>query len=169
MIAPPPQPQTPTITQANKEYLSIGQRVGEVIGIAAMLVVIAFFINHLRLDTGFFTSAFGPLEMLCLFVPLVLSLTGPIARVVTGRRNPARPFDIATNALLALGSLWLLIVFPFDFTRLADALPSNLQFLLGWVTDWMGKVVLILQVVVGAAMVAITMRLYYVVSFRNSR
>jgi hypothetical protein len=140
----------------NKDHLTMGQRVGEVISVACMLVVIAFFSHHLTLGTGFFTTAFGPWEQLCLFVPLVASLAAPMTHAVVGWRNPARPFEIATDLLLVIGSFWLLRVFPFDFTHLADALPSALRFLLAWVPDWLGRAVLALQVALGLIMAVVT-------------
>lgn len=135
--------------QKKNEILSAIQRLSELLIICAMLFLFAFFAAHQWLNTGFFTQDFGRLEMLALYAPIIIALVAPAIRAFTGRRNPARLFEVATNLALATGSLWLLIVFPLDYTHLADVLPEGLRFLLSWVTDDMGKFVLLLQVIIG--------------------
>jgi len=49
-----------------------------------------------------------------------------------------------------VGSLWLFLVFPFDFSHLADVLPSGIQLLFGWLTDGIARILLSLQVRIGA-------------------
>lgn len=137
------------VSQTDKEVLSTPARWGEFVMVAAMLFLLGFLVYHQSVNSGFFTSKFGTLEMVCLYGPILLSFAAPIVRAVTGRRNPARPFDAATNLFLGLGSLWLLIVFPFDFTHLADTLPTGLRFVLAWVTNDIGRIPLILQIIVG--------------------
>jgi hypothetical protein len=50
---------------------------------------------------------------------------------------------------MVMAALWLLRVFPFDFTHLADVLSVNLRFSLAWVSDEIGRIVLLLQVSAG--------------------
>ncbi|MGF1505869.1 MAG: hypothetical protein ACFB51_12175 [Anaerolineae bacterium] len=136
--------------QANqRENLTPLQRALESLIILAMLFVFGFFAAHQRMDTGFFTGEFGPFAMVCLYGPILAAMVPPIIRIVTGRRHPSLPLEAAANSLLALGSLWLVIVFPFDYAHLADVLPQSLQFVLGWITDGIGRFVLILQVIIG--------------------
>lgn len=132
-----------------KEVLSTPARWAELVIVAAMLVLLGFLVNHQSVNSGFFTEKFGTFEMVCLYGPILLSLAAPIVRAVIGRRNPARPYEAATSLFLGLGSLWLLNVFPFDFTHLADTLPSGLQFVLAWFTNDIGRIPLILQVIIG--------------------
>lgn len=139
-----------------KEHLSMGQRFGEVVSVAVLLALLAFFRNHMTMQTGFFTSTFGTWEQLSLFVPLIASLAAPMVRAVVGWRNPGRPFEIVTYLLEAIGSFWLLRIFPFDFTHLGDALPNGLHFLLAWVPDWLGRAALVLQVALSLVMVVVT-------------
>ncbi len=116
---------TPTVT-AQRELLSLPQRVAEPFFSAIALFILGgFFVAHQLLQTGFFTDRFGPVEMLCLYGPLILSLAAPLARALSGQRNPARPIEVATHLCAALAGLWLLRVFPFDFTHLADVLPAE--------------------------------------------
>jgi hypothetical protein len=135
--------------ETEKELLTPAQRWLEASTVVAMLLLLAFLVYHQQANTGFFTARFGAAEMFCLYGPILLALIAPAIRAVTGRRNPARPFDAATSLSLALGSLWLLIVFPFDFSHLADALPGALRFVLAWVTNAIGRIPLILQVIIG--------------------
>lgn len=133
----------------DRDVIRFSQRVPELFVAAAMIGLLGFLVYHQQSNSGFFTEKFGGLEMIALYAPILISLTPPVVRALTGRRNTARPFDIATNLSLALGSLWLLIVFPFSFVHLADTLPEGLRFILAWVTDDVGRIPLILQIVIG--------------------
>ncbi len=91
-------------------------------------------------------EGFGGFERFCFFVPMLLGVSAPAVRVWTGHRNPARPFEVITDLAQALGAVWLLIVFPFDFAHLTDTLPEGIRFLLSWVTDGVGKVIFLLEI-----------------------
>jgi hypothetical protein len=132
-----------------KEYMTPSQRFGEVISLIISGLIIGYFLRLWTIDAGFFTSAFGPPEQYWFFGPMILSLAAPLVRMLVGRRNPARPFEMVTDVLMALGAIWLLRVFPFDFSHLGDALPGNLPALLNWVPNWLGRVGLALQLVGG--------------------
>ncbi|HEX2908905.1 MAG TPA: hypothetical protein VHO69_18680 [Phototrophicaceae bacterium] len=135
--------------ETDNETLTTPQRWAEFLVVAAMLLLFGFFSYHQLANTGFFTEKFGALETVCLYGPILAALIAPVVRAVTGRRNPARPFEAARTAFLAAGSLWLLIVFPFNFAHLADTLPVSLRFALAWVTDDIGKIPLLIQVILG--------------------
>ena len=137
------------VEKTEKEILSPAQRWLEVTLVIAMLLLLGFLAYHQWANTGFFTAGFGSLEMFCLYGPIIFGVSAPVVRALTGRRNPARPFDAATSLFLAAGSLWLVIAFPFNFSHLADALPGVIRFVLSWITDGIGKALLILQVILG--------------------
>ncbi len=155
------------VEKTDKEVLTTPQRWGEFISIIVMLLLCGFFVYHQVAHTGFFTAKFGAVEMFCLYVPILLSLAAPVVRAVTGHRNPARPFEVATNVFLAIAALWLLMVFPFNFSHLADALPGAIRFVLAWITNDIGKVVLILQVIVGTIWAFVTTMKYLSVRRRE--
>ncbi len=142
-------PQIPLRRTRDREYLSPGQRFGEVIALAIVALIIGYFWQLWQTEAGFFTAAFGPWEQFWFFGPMTLSLAAPLVRLLVGRRNPARPFEIATDVLMVIGAVWLLRVFPFDFSHLGDALPGSLPTLFNWVPNWFGKLILVLQVVGG--------------------
>ena len=144
----------------DQDRLTPLRRGGELLNVTAMLFLLGFLVYHQGAGTGFFTARFGTLEMVCLYGPILLALIASTARALTGRLNPARPFDAATSLCLAMGSLWLLIRFPFDYTHLADALPTAIRFVLARVTDDVGKVLLALQVIIGPISAIQTARKY---------
>lgn len=155
--------------KSDQEVVATPQRVIDpLVGILATVFLVSFFAYHQLAQTGFFTARFGPFEMLCFYGPIILSLAAPIARAVTGRRNPGRLLQVVTNASLALAALWLLRVFPFDFTHLADALPTTLRFTVSWLTDEIGRIVLLLQVVLGTLVAFVAMITYLAVRVRAS-
>ena len=87
-----------------------------------------------------------------------------------GQRNPARPVEVVTHLCAALAGLWLLRVFPFDFTHVAAVLPADFQFLLAWMSDGIGKFLLLLQVAVGMLAVVFTLGTFlWVTATLNSR
>jgi hypothetical protein len=158
-----------TVAQkANKEILTTTQRWLEFAVVTVMLLLLGFLLYHQSANTGFFTAKFGTLEMVCLYAPILLSVTAPVVRAFTGHRNPARPYEAATSLVLALGSLWLLIVFPFNFSHLADTLPSGIRFLLAWFPDDLGKVLLLLQAILGPLSAALTGWRYFAANRRET-
>ncbi len=142
------------IDKTNKDALATVQRWAWLLIVVAMILLFTFFAYHQSANTGFFTAKFGPLEMFFLYGPILGALGAPIARAWTGRQNPARLLEGASNLFLLIGSLWLVIVFPFDFTHLADALPSAIRFALSWITNDIGKAVMILQIIAGTISLA---------------
>ncbi len=151
------------IAQTGEPGLTPLQRRAGLLITGAMLVLFGFLAAHQFMDTGFFTDSFGPVEMFCLYGPILVSLAPPVIRALNGQQNPARPFDAATSLCLALGSLWLLIVFPFEFAHLADIRPGAVRFLLSWVTNDLGRALLILQVIIGPLSALATIAKYLAV------
>ena len=151
------------VEKTDKEVLTTAQRWGEVsISVVPMLLLFGFFADHqVAHITGLLHSRIRSVgEMFCLYGPILVSLAAPGVRAVSGRRNPARPFDAATYVFLAIAALWFLMVFPFNFSYLADALPGALHFVLSWITNDIGKVFLILQVIIGPISAFLTTRKY---------
>lgn len=136
-------------TTNNNEILKPLTRWAELFPVVAMLLVAGFFYLHEVRDTGFFTEAFGDRERLALYGPIALSLAAPLVRAISGRRNPGRPFEALTGLALALGSLWLFINFPFDFKYLTAILPRGIRFVLIWINNPIGRIILLIQVAAG--------------------
>jgi len=82
--------------------------------------------------------------MFLFYLPVPLGIGVNMIRLATGRRNPARPLETLDAISIAVAGLWLFIVFPFNFAHLADLLPSFLQFLLSWIPNWLGRVIVLI-------------------------
>jgi hypothetical protein len=126
------------------EILHAGQRSGEGFAVVVILLIFAFFVYHQVANTGFYTAKFGEWEMFALYGSILFSCVPPLARAVLGARNPVRPLEAASNIFSMIAALFLLTVFPFNFSRFADALPSAVRFAFSWITNDMGKVALML-------------------------
>jgi hypothetical protein len=141
--------QSPHQEKKEFEILSPSQRWAGMYTFVLMLLLLAFFAYHQWKNTGFFTDKFGWAEMFALYAPILISLGPPTQRLIQGRRNPARPLEAVTDLSLAIGSLWLWTHFPFNFVHLADPFPAAMRFAFGWITNNIGRWILILQVVIG--------------------
>jgi hypothetical protein len=144
----------------SKELLNASQRRGELVGVAAILFVFAFFAYHELANTGFYTSSFGGLEMILLYGSILFSALAPFTRALTGRTNLARPVEAASNIFFEATQIWLLIVFPFNFSHLPAALPSQLGFLLSWITNDVGRILLVLGIIGIPVFASINIRKY---------
>jgi hypothetical protein len=148
--------------EAKKDILSFSKRVGE--GVGAGILVILFYVFYVvpqTSSTGFFTSKFGPAEIFLLYVPAVFNVVTTAAKVVVGRKNMLRPFEAFQLGLGVVGGVWLFVVFPFDFSHLADVLPNFLQFLLLWISNDVAKVLMAIAII-GSSAAAVYIATLYV-------
>jgi hypothetical protein len=137
-----------TAIKQNDTIGSIERVFAMVFPILGLAIVFWFFNSHQRGNTGFFTEEFGQLEMLALFGPIVLSMIPPVVGASLGSRNTSRPWEMLANIALAIGSIWLFFVFPFNFEHLTDVLPVFMRFPFSWITDGIARIILALQVLV---------------------
>ena len=138
--------------EAARDLLGTGERIGEMVAIIMGLIVLLFFVANLTQETGFFTSDFGTAEMVLFFGVLILGMAPPFLRMFLGRRNKVRPVEVVCNLFFIVAATYLLWEFPFDFDHLADILPTNLQFILDWITNdmamWFMGIIIIIVVIV---------------------
>ena len=144
----------------DKDEMSLSQRGGEVAAIVVSSLILAFFAAHQVWNTGFFTSSFGPAEMVLFYGAGLFGIATSFVRMAVGRRNAVRPLEVIGAVFWASASLWLLWVFPFNFANLGKALPSSLQFLLSWVPNPLGQWILAIAAVAGIAQAIYTTILY---------
>lgn len=128
----------------NKDREKPGDRAGEVFGILVISLVTLYFVSSQIDKTGFFTPSFGSLETLLFYLPVPLGVGVCFIRLLTGRRNPARPLDAIDAAVTGIACLWFFVVFPFSFAHLGDLLPSQIQFLADWIPDYLARAVLLI-------------------------
>ncbi len=117
--------------------------------VGLMILLLLFFAIHQRRDTGFFTSQFGTAEMVALYLPILVSMAAPILRAILGRAEPARLVEAISDVCIALGSLWLRYTFPFNFAHIADIFPPTIHFAFTWINDNIGRLILLLQIIIG--------------------
>ena len=139
----------PAIDNKDKGMMTSNRRWAGLFTVVLMLLLLVFFAYHQWKKTGFFTDSFGTAEMLALYVPVVISMVPPIQRAIQGRINPARPLEAVSDLSLAIGSIWLRYHFPFNFAHLADPFPVGMQFAFTWITNNVGRFILLLQIVIG--------------------
>jgi multisubunit Na+/H+ antiporter MnhB subunit len=154
--------------EAKREAIASKDRMVELVPIAGTLLVTAFVAIHQTRPTGFLTGDAG-LAALVLYLMLVVGLVPMLIRLVAGRRNLSRLFEIVGMAVFFVGQLYLLVKFPFDFSHFAEPLPHSLEFLLDWVSATLAKVILGIGVVGSAVFAVYTFFLYLAVRDRLSR
>ncbi|UCE29778.1 MAG: hypothetical protein JSV85_03445 [Candidatus Bathyarchaeota archaeon] len=149
--------------EAKKDTITFSERVGNIVGVVIGLLFVWYFVAHQTGSTGFFTSRFGTLEALLFYGSIVFGIVSAVLRGLSGRKNVARLFDIFEAIFAAVAIAWLFIVFPFDFTHLADLFPDFLKFLLLWISNDVAKVLMVLAMIVTLVMSIYTATFYVLV------
>ena len=123
-----------------------------VVGVAIVVVSILmmlYFAAHQVWSTGFFTTAFGALEVIMLYGNLTAWTVTGFLEGVLGQRLLSRLFDVFGGIIFITVSLaWLLVVFPFDFAYFADVLPDFLRFLVQWISNDIARGIMVIGVIV---------------------
>ncbi len=154
------------IRRVDKDRMTAGERAGEVLGTFVSFLILLFFIDNQLRNTGFFTSRFGAVEEALFYGTWLVGALIGLARAAYGRRNAIRPFDAFNGALLAITAYWFLGVFPFNFSHFPDLLPAQVRFLVSWVSNPIGRVVLVLGIIGGLASMVYNAVMYVVVRSR---
>lgn len=150
----------PAVDNKDKGKMTPSRRWVGLFTVVLLLLLLVFFAYHQWKKTGFFTDNFGTAEMLALYIPIVISIGPPIQRAIQGRSNPARPLEALSDLSLAIGSIWLRNHFPFNFAHLADPFPAGMTFAFTWITNNVGRFILLLQIVIGFISAFSTMASY---------
>ncbi len=140
--------------EAEKGIPSSERFVGISIVVFSVLLVL-YFIAHQTQSTGFFTASFGASEKLALYGLLILGMISAGLEGIFGQRLYSRIFDVFGGLILAaVCTIWLLVVFPFEFAYFADVAPDSLRFLVGWISNDIARVLMVLAIILylGAAL-----------------
>lgn len=121
--------------EAKRDVFPKGEHYGQLVAIPFMIVFLLFFYGHYVSDSGFFKSNFGMLEAVLFYIPLFTGMVPLSVKFYYNRRNKSRPFDIINDIIILITGIYLLAVWPFDFTHFAAPLPSGLQFIISWISD----------------------------------
>lgn len=122
--------------EADREYLSNGERIGEAVALVASVLMIAFFAIHQTRPTGFFLDDTAPV---LIYLVLAYGMVPSAVRMIFGSRNIARPLEAIGMLIFLVVAVYLLAEFPFEMSRLAQPLPHDLEFLLDWVPASLAK------------------------------
>ena len=127
------------------------------VGIAIVLfsvLMVLHLVAHQTRSTGFFTATFGTPEMIMLYGVLIAGIISAGLEGVFGLRLHSRLFDAFGGLIFAaFCTVWLLVIFPFEFSHFADVSPDSLRFLVGWISNDIARVLMVLAIIVylGAA------------------
>ena len=155
-------------SEAKKDVMKLSERAGEVIGIFCILILLAFFISHQTSSTGFFTSKFGPLEQILFYGSLSFGIITSVGKIIAGRKNAIRPLDAFGTIFSGIALLWLLNVFPFNFSHLSDILPEILRSIIMWISNDIAKMLMILGIIVSFIVAVYIIALYTAIRKLNS-
>jgi hypothetical protein len=130
-------------------------------------LIMLHFVTHQMLATGFFTAAFGLVEMIMLYGSLSVWIITS-AFILVGRKALSRDFDAYGGLFFAgIGIAWVFVFFPFDFAFFANVLPEFLRFLLLWITNEVARFFMLISIVLNLAMAVYSLTLR--VSVRKAR
>ena len=121
---------------AAEEPLPRNERVFGIGIVIVSVLMILFFSAHQTQSTGFFTSKFKALEMLFLYGFWIFWITTAGLESILSQRLLSRIVDTFGGVIFATISIaLLLVIFPFDFSHLADVLPESIRFLVQWISN----------------------------------
>lgn len=147
--------------EAKKDIIPRSERLGNIIGLAAILLILLYFVAHQTWSTGFFTTRFGLAEAFFFYASFLYGMVPLYIRSLAGRKNLARFFDVLGSVLFLIALAWLLMVFPFDFSYFADVLPTFLRFLLQWISNDIARVLMTIGII-GTLIMGVYNALLYV-------
>ena len=134
-------------TEAEKNLPS-NERVFGIAIVVFCVMMIIFFGAHQTQSTGFFTFKFGSFEMLLFYGFWIFWITTAGLEAILSQRLLSRIVDTFGGLIFATISIALLLVlFPFEFTHLADVLPESIRFLVQWISNDIARVILVLIII----------------------
>ncbi|MBC7130138.1 hypothetical protein H5T51_02815, partial [Candidatus Bathyarchaeota archaeon] len=140
--------------EAEKDVLPLSDRIGNVAAIIVTILVTLFFAAHQAWQTGFFTPKFGLIEASLFYGVLIYQIVPSALKALFGRKNLGRLFDLFGSIFGLVALIWLFMVFPFNFTYFADALPASLRFLVQWISNDIARIFMALGIVISPIMAA---------------
>ena len=118
----------------------LNERFVGVVIVVVNILMILYCVAHQVWSTGFFTSAFGTLEMILLYGSLIAWIITDALEGIFGQRLLSRLFDVFGGIIfITISAAWLFVVFPFEFAYFADALPDFLRFFVQWISNDIAK------------------------------
>ncbi|NLI74418.1 MAG: hypothetical protein GX369_06585 [Euryarchaeota archaeon] len=135
--------------EVDRDYLNMGDRIGNIVGI----VFILFFtgaILYLQKLGYIFSPEFTTLDALFLYSVLLFGIAPGLVRIITGRKNVGRLFEVINALLFLIVGTYFLIKFPFQIDGLYGILPGEIQIALEWLDNSIFRILLIIGLLVTA-------------------
>ncbi len=135
-----------------EKKLPLNERIFGILIIIFCILMIIFFGIHQIKETGFFTIKFSILEMLFFYGFWIFWITTATLESILNQRLLSRIVDTFGGIIFATISLAIiLIIFPFNFSHIADVLPDFLRFIIGWISNDIAKVIIIILIILHLA------------------
>ena len=113
------------------------------------IFMLSYLVTHQMWSCGFFTSSFGTIEMIMLYGSWICWIITSGLEGVFGQRFLSRLFDTFGGIIfIVLSTVWLLVVFPFEFGYFANVLPEFLRFLVQWISNDIARVLMGIYIIV---------------------
>ncbi|MCL5986733.1 MAG: hypothetical protein M1371_09275 [Actinobacteria bacterium] len=148
-------------------WLTIGDRIGNIIGAVLSALIIYFFFLHESRETGFFTAAFQGNIRNYFFAMLWVGVGVSLFTAVIGHRNTSR-FLQAGSAFFSAWVLWQLYkIFPFDFSHLTDFMWSWAKIVFIWINNPIARIIILVALIISAISAIATFIVFLVHLFRK--
>jgi len=147
--------------EADREKLGIGERLGNVVGLIIIAAVALVFMDVQAKDQGFFTSGFGTAEQLAFYGSLLFGIVPSVVRAIAGRRNFGRLMDIINSVVFITAWSYLLTVFPFDFPRLWEYLPTAVEAITSWMSNDLVRLFMTMAIIITTIITVYNIIMYW--------
>jgi hypothetical protein len=119
------------------------------------ILVFGFYMAHYAWSTGFFTSGFTPLLATLFFASVLYVLVNITAKAITPRKDVLALVDLIGALLVVTVAAWIFVAFPLNFAHVADVVPTPFQFILSWITNDIGRIIVALALLASVIAVAV--------------
>ncbi len=120
-----------TVPSTSPRYVRWTTAIPTTVGV---LLTVAFFAAHQVWATGFFLPDFGLIGAFLLYASILYVLVVLNTTLFGLREDRALILDLFGGVLWTIASVWLFIVYPFNFAHFADIVPWPLTPLVSWIT-----------------------------------
>jgi hypothetical protein len=146
-------------------------KVAEVVATTFFTVLVfGFYMAHYAWSTGFFTGGFTPLLAVLFFASVLYVIVNTTAKTVTPRKDIVALVELLGAVLFLTVAAWIFVAFPFNFAHVADVVPVPFQFVLSWLTNDIGRIIVALVLLAAVITVAVdSVKLTWRVTTRQLR
>ena len=119
----------------------------------ATLLIFGFYMAHYAWSTGFFTDGFTPLLATLFYASVLYTVVNAAVKAITPDKVTRALVELLGSALFAVVAAWFFVAFPLNFAHVADVVPASAQFLLTWLTNDVGRI--LVAIVFAASIIAL--------------